>query len=183
MRYDKNLPKQEKGLTLISVAITVIVVLVLLAISMRYAKEIVTQTQLEELKTDMLFMQASAMKILESAKFEGETQKLIGTSLKLSAESTEIEEENKKMEIRRNSTLAAEEIIKNTNKYATVDELLDNSYYLTPKDIEDLGLKNEVGKSYFLLYNLTDISVEVACIEGFKYANTIYYSLGAINML
>lgn len=180
MKY-RNYLEKEQGLTAISLIITIIVVLILVAISIRYGKEIITKTKLQELKTNMLFMQATAMKSLENVKFDGNVNQLLGTPLKLDTENSKTEDEKK--EIREKAKDSAEEYINMTGKYQNIDEFLDNCYYLTDQDLTDMGLKQEIGKNFLLIYNISEIKVEVIYVEGFKQNDTLYHSLEKINQL
>ena len=46
-----------------------------------------------------------------------------------------------------------------------------------------MGLKQEIGKNFLLIYNISEIKVEVIYVEGFKQNDTLYHSLEKINQL
>lgn len=61
--------KNNKGITLVALVITITVLLIIAGISVYNGKETIKKAQLEELKTNMLFIQAKAKEYVEEANF------------------------------------------------------------------------------------------------------------------
>ncbi len=72
--------KQEKGLTMVSLVVMLLVIAIISAVTIYYGTGIIRSAKLESLKTDMLLIQAKIRTVEEQANFEG-TGNLRGTVL------------------------------------------------------------------------------------------------------
>ena len=61
--------KNNKGITLIALTITIIILLILASITIYSGKESIKKAQLESLKTNMLLIKAKAKEYVEQASF------------------------------------------------------------------------------------------------------------------
>lgn len=71
----------EKGISLVVLVITVIVLLIIAAITVYQGNEIIRSTRLQSLKTDLLLIQAKVQIYSEQANFEANNSMLKGTAL------------------------------------------------------------------------------------------------------
>ena len=62
--------KNNKGITLIALTITIIILLILASITIYSGKESIKKAQLESLKTNMLLIKAKAKEYVEQASFK-----------------------------------------------------------------------------------------------------------------
>lgn len=62
--------KRENGVTMISLVVTIIVLLILAGISIQGGTGIIKRAQLEEIKTNMLLIQAKSKGLVEDASFK-----------------------------------------------------------------------------------------------------------------
>ena len=62
--------KKNKGITLISLIVTILVLMIIAGISVYSGKEIIKEAKLEELRTNMLLIQAKAKEYVEQASFK-----------------------------------------------------------------------------------------------------------------
>lgn len=62
-----NRIKKEKGITLVALAITISVMLVLISIAITGGSEIIKNANLENLKTNLLLVKAKAKEVVENA--------------------------------------------------------------------------------------------------------------------
>ena len=62
--------KEEKGVTLIVLVITIIVLSIIASIGYFNGKEVIQKAKLESLKTNMLLIQAKAKECVENATFK-----------------------------------------------------------------------------------------------------------------
>ena len=68
--YIKGKNNKSKGITLLALAITITVLIILAGISIYSGKEIIRNAQLQELKTNMLLIQAKSKEYVEKANFK-----------------------------------------------------------------------------------------------------------------
>ena len=170
--------KKNKGITMITLILTIIVLLVISGISIGIGNNIIKKSELENLKTNMLLIKVKAKEYAENANFKLGTN--IGTS-------TDKLEEAKK-------ELKGEEItdtsIFNGNISITQDDIQKEYiyYYKLSKDnLTDIGLSNiesdEESGWYIIKYDLKNIDIEIYNTKGFENENNKYYSLTDIQNL
>ena len=73
MKIEKNNMKSinnQKGITLVALTITIIVLLILATITINAGKGVIKEAKLEELKTNMLLIRAKAKECVEEADFK-----------------------------------------------------------------------------------------------------------------
>ena len=159
--------KKNEGVTLISLVITIIILLIIAGISVYSGKDVIKKAQLEELKTNMLLIEAKAKGYVEEANFK------MGIN----------PDDAKKNEVRN-------EVYINTAKLTSANDITNNSniptsecYKLTQEAIEEWGLKEieiKEGEDYLIQFKdtiseeNTDLSVEIYNTKGYngKYSLT-----------
>ncbi len=154
-----------RGITLIALVITIIVLLILAGISLYSGRDTLEKAKLQELKTNMLLIQAKAREYVEEVNF----RMGIGTeeeknNNKITARK-EIYEETEKLK-----ALTKEEI-----KEQFEIEVNDTGYQLTQETKEKWGLdKIEKEGQYFLIFDEIHEKVEVYYTQGYngKYSLT-----------
>ena len=62
--------KKEEGVTLVALSITIIVIIILAGIAINGSTNMIKKAKLEELKTNMLLIQAKAREYVEDATFK-----------------------------------------------------------------------------------------------------------------
>ena len=62
--------RKNKGITLISLTIMIIILIVLASVTMYYGNSIITETKIQDLVTNMLLIQATLKGNLEQYNFE-----------------------------------------------------------------------------------------------------------------
>ncbi len=148
---------KTNGITLISLVITIIILTILAGISIYSGKDIIKKAKLEELKTNMLLIQAKAREYVEEANFK------IGIG-------TEEEKNEKTVNVRK-------EIYEDTEKLRPAQELPEKlgitdasaCYYLTPEAKVRWGLeKLQDEEQYLIKFNEKDVSVEIYNLEGYQ---------------
>ena len=156
----------NKGVTLISLVITIIVLLIIAGISINSGKDIIKKAKLEELKTNMLLIEAKAKEYVEEANFK------MGIN----------PDEAKKSEIRT-------EVYINTAKLEPASDISADSsiptsecYKLTQEAIEVWGLNDieiEEGEYYLIQFKdeiteeNTKLSVEIYNTKGYNGKNSL----------
>lgn len=144
--------KKESGITLVTMAITILVMGILASITIYYAKPVITNTKLQNLNTNMLLIQVKAKTIGENAKFNNDETKYVGKKVSEITDNNEV------------TGLINKGVISTT----------DNAYLLSKEDLNIMGLSNV---DYDLGYIVNYDTDEIIYIRGFEHENTIYYKL------
>lgn len=176
--------KNNRGVTIIALAITILILSILAGISIKTGNNIIEESQLENLKTDMLLIKVKGKEFVENANFK------LGTNIdSASDKETRI--------ISAKSELKGEEIT-NINEFKesldiTQETLTaENSNYiyyykLTKQDLINIGISNvnsdEKNGWYIIKYDIKNIQVEVYNTKGFEKEEQKYYSLNEIQDL
>lgn len=172
----------NKGVTLIALVVTVIVIIILASISITTGSNLIAKSKVENMITNMLIIK-SKCRVLEE-EIEGKTWDY----------STEVEEGaelSKKEQGRREIFVNEHNFILVKNADATVynlNELANDSvYYVLEKEaLSKMGLASlwEEGKSYYVIkYTVRDNKYEdinVYYTKGIKYNNKVYYDLDTL---
>ena len=161
----KNGYRKNTGITLIALSILVLVLLILAAITISTGMETIEKAKLEELRTNMLLIQAKARESVEEATFK------MGIN----------PDENKKNQVR-NEIYIEKAGLEKAEDVPSNFGITDTStcYWLT--NLASWGLneiKTESGERYLVQFNETDVTVEVYNTKGYK-GN---YSLTQIDQL
>ncbi len=145
--------RKENAITLISLAITVIVILIISSVATYSGKEIIRKGKLEELRTNMLLIQAKAKEYVEDANFR------MGLA----------PDETRKEEVRRSVYVDGAKLEKvNAQEYG-----IDNSsvcYKVTKETLNIWGLdKIELkdNEDYLIAFDDENATVEIYNTKGF----------------
>lgn len=145
--------RKENAITLISLAITVIVILIISSVATYSGKEIIRKGKLEELRTNMLLIQAKAKEYVEDANFK------MGLA----------PDETRKEEVRKSVYVDGAKLKKvNAQEYG-----IDNSsvcYKVTKETLNIWGLdKIELkdNEDYLIAFDDENATVEIYNTKGF----------------
>lgn len=151
--------KKERGITLIALTITIVVMMIIAGITVNFGLDLIREVKLQDLRTNMLLMQAKAKECVEEVSFqkanvtdENEIQTIKNENLK----GTKVEENSE-----------VQNLLQNTGKTEEGFEY----YYLTGQDLTDMGLKELTVEDYgyFVVgYNIDEIKVEVINTKGYQ---------------
>lgn len=138
----------EKGITMVTLVITVIVLIIITAIGVGTGSEIIKRADLQNINTNMMLIQAKVKTISEQAKFNKDTSNYKGTKV---------------------SEISGNEQI---DKLPITDK--ENCYLLSQTDLDSMGLeKITIDEGYVVNYNTN----EIMYVKGFETDDTIYYNL------
>lgn len=160
--------KNNKGITLIALTITIIILLILASITIYSGKESIKKAQLESLKTNMLLIKAKAKEYVEQASFKNGVNKS-GISEEAKNE-LKGKEANASDYSKQNITINGGEIL----------------YKLTSDNLKEMGLKDvKLGSNeeYLVKYNIKDVTVEVYNTSGYENNGTTVYSLSELEKI
>lgn len=153
--------EQDKGITLVTLVITVIVLVIIAGITVYSGLDVIKRANLESMRTNMLLIQAKAKEYVEEADFK------MGPN----------NDETKKVEVYNSY---------NFKKASEVTEISlpdkftgDNFYYVTTDALNQMGLTNiaeelKDEEAYLVEFNEEDLEVEVYNTLGYdgKYSLT-----------
>lgn len=152
--------RENKGVTLMILVIMIIVLLIIAGISIYSGTETIKRAKLEELKTNMLLIEAKAKEYVEQANFK------MGVN----------PDEAKKQEVRTQVYITDGKLEK-TDVTLPNGNNLNECYYVTQDTMKLWGLdkiKLEDDEKYLIKFDETNISVEVYNTLGYngKYSLT-----------
>ena len=151
--------KKQRGITLIALTITIVVMMIIAGITVNFGLDLIREVKLQDLRTNMLLMQAKGKECVEEVSFqkanvtdENEIQTIKNENLKGTKVAENPEVQN---------------LLQNTGKIEEGYEY----YYLTMQDLSDMGIEElsveEYG--YFIVgYNIDEIKVEVINTNGYQ---------------
>ena len=157
----KNIIEKNNGVTLLALVITIVVLLIIAGITVYEGKETINRAKLEELRTNMLLIQAKSKEYVEEANFK------IGKST----------DETKIAEIRK-AIYETEAKLEPATGISTSSEIpVSECYRVTQEAMKEWGLdKVELkNKEYYLIkFNDSNATVEVYNTLGYngKYSLT-----------
>ncbi len=158
--------REEKGITLMVLVITAIVLLILAGIGIKYGSDTIKKATLEELRTNMLLIEAKAKEYVEEANFK------MGIS----------PDDNKKAEVRK-EVYEDEAKMKPANGISAPSSIPVNDCYIVTEDTMSLwglqDIKLEDGENYLIKFDDTNLTLEVYNTIGYDG----HYSLAEIDKL
>lgn len=178
--------KENKGITMVTLIITIIVLLIIAGISIGTGNKVIKSSELENVKTNMLLIKAKGKEYVENANFK------LGTNLdKLTDEDKNNRITAAKAELKEGEEITDEDILKNigiTQEDIAKDKANYIYYYkLEKSDLTDMGLSNvksgEKNGWYIIKYDITNVEVEVYNTQGFERDGKNYYSLNELQNL
>lgn len=166
--------KNNKGVTLTTLVITIVVLLIISAITVNISNDVIKQANLQDLRTNMLLIQAKAKIYAEEVTFQ--TANLDSNKEADLAKISEIKNSKLKGTLLTNSDAKIQTAAQNAGVTDTTD-----FYYLSAENLSEMGINIEVpeGAYYLVKYNLKE--TEVVFTKGFKYKDVTYYKLSEIN--
>lgn len=155
MKKNKN-----RGITLASLVITIIVLLIIAGISVYSGTDIIKRAKLEELKTNMLLIETKAKECVENANFK------LGKIDNLSDDEKINRINEAKKELKGIEITEADNINIEPSDY--------NYYYykLTEDNLKDMGLSNiklsDTDELYIVKYDIQNAKVEIYNTKGYE---------------
>lgn len=152
MKNQKSLPKLIIG---------IVFIIIISAIFVNYGKKMLEEEKIQDLRTNMLLIQAETKKDLENVCFQ--SANLDPNKEQDLAKINEIKKENLKGVLVQGSEVE--------NNIPTEIEIDENSYYLEQTILNDIGIKNANSDlyGYFIVkYDFDNETVEVINTKGYN---------------
>jgi len=168
----------ESGKSIVILIIMTILVMIGVSYAINYAKEMMEETKAQDLRTNMLLIQAEAKKGLENVCFE--TVNLNESKEDDLTKITESKEEHLAGIILSSAPEDVQNEAKNVPDF-TVD---DSCYYLDEATLTEMGIKNidEKENGYIIVkYNLSNADVEVINTKGYNGKYTLKQIISTSN--
>lgn len=146
--------KEQKGITLIALTITVIVMIIIAGITVYYGTDLIRNVKLQDLKTNMLLIEAKTKECVEEANFQ---------KLDLAGASS--------AGLLLGEPLANNSTVQNAaNATGKIDGDVSQYYYLSEETLNNIGIKDVDSEyGYFVVkYDITNIKVDVINTKGYK---------------
>lgn len=154
--------KEEKGITMIALVITITIILILAGISLKGGKGAIKIAQIEELRTNMLLIQAKSKAYVEEATFK------MGIN----------PDEAKKIEVR-DQVYVVEAQLEKANEVPAEFRItnLETCYWVTQNALEDWGLDRiqlAEDERYLIQFDEENETIEIYNTLGYdgKYSLT-----------
>ena len=153
--------RKQNGVAISVLSIGIVIIIAIASIIVHYVEDMVEENRLQDLRTNMLLIQAETKKDLEEVCFQ--TAKLDSKKEEDLATINEIKNENLKGKLVQGS-----EIENSIPQEINIDE---NCYYLDENNLSEIGVKdldsNDYG--YFIVkYDFSNITVEVMNTKGYE---------------
>lgn len=147
----------KRGVTLVTLVITIIVLLIIASISIYVGTDIIKKANLQNINTNMMLIQAKTKTIYEQERFN-HTTNYKGTKITEVTGNSAVDE------------LMSKNVLEDADKF----------YLLTQNDLNDMGLeKISIDKGYAVNYE----TEEIIYIKGFEANNSKYYKLSEMKNL
>lgn len=177
MRFRNN-----KGITLAALIITIIVLIILASITVYGGDKLIKKAKIENLKTDMLLIQAESKSAIENVNFK--KYSLDKNAADYNEKLNNIKSENLLGEIlTEDLKVKMKSVLQKTDSsIENIDEALNDCYYLKLEDLNNIDIKTKAQNGdYIIRYNLDELTAEVYYINGFNYNEKTYYSISQLN--
>ena len=169
--------RNESGKSIVILIILTIIIMIGASVVINYAKQMLEQSKEQDLRTNMLLMQAEAKKGVEEVCFQ--TVNLDESKEEDLTKINEIKSEHLKGIILSNSPTEVQEATKNVPD-VTFDE---SCYYFDEATLNEMGITNvnEAQYGYFIVkYDFSNADVEVINTNGFDGNYTLTQIVQAI---
>ena len=157
--------KIDAGMSIVILTIIIIFIMIVIAVIVHYAKSMLQEKEKQDLRTNMLLMQAEVKKGLEEVCFR--TVNLDKTKEEDITKINEIKQEYLDGILLKDSPTEVQEATKNVPEF----EFDENSYYLDATTLSEIGIKeiDESINGYFIVkYDFSNANVEVINTKGYE---------------
>ena len=153
--------KNENGVSLPILLVVVVVIAIVATVIGKYGMLMMTETKLQDLRTDMLLIQAETKKDLEEIRFQ---------TVNLDSNKEEDFEKIKQIrqECLKGKPVQETDILNNIPTEISIDE---NCYYLDESILKDIGVKETDSEKYgyyIVKYDFDNTTTEVMNTKGYE---------------
>ena len=177
---EKMKKNKERGITLITLVLAVIILAILAGITVYSGRESINKANLEGIKTNMLLIEAKAKENVENARFKLGVYPTEATAEMQANAKAELSGDDKGIAV-----VSSDTMVDRLLEIGIEQQKIDDGmvYKLTTKNLENMGINNVESNDeegwYIIVYDINNAEVEIYNTEGF--AN--YYSLSEIEKI
>lgn len=156
---------KQTGSTFIKLIIATVIMIVLASVTVNYGRNLMKEVEVQDLRTNMLYIQAEAKKGLEEVCFQ--TVNLDETKQENLDKINQIKQENLDGIILSNAPEEVQNAVQNVPEI-TID---DTYYYLNEQNLVEMGIKEiklEENEYFIVKYDFENASVEVINTKGYQ---------------
>ena len=156
--------ERNKGVTLATLVITIVVLLILSGITINYGVSNIKRAKIQNIKTNMLLIEAKTKEYVENANYD--------LGIKPNEATAELEGEGKGTKVITSSSISTE-----LNIMGITSEEISNGnvYQISTTDLEKMGIKgvesSEKKGWYIVVYDITNSNVKIYNTKGIKTNN------------
>lgn len=168
--------KENKGITLVALVITIVVLLILAGISIGIGNNVIKSAELENLKTNMLLIKVKAKEYVENANFQLGTnfEKATDKETRITNAKAELKGQEIKTSFSSGINISQEDLEKDNSEYKYY-------YKLNTNNLADMGLSkvesDEINGWYIIKYDIKNLEIEIYNTVGFEIDGFKYYTL------
>lgn len=169
--------KNNKGITMVALVITITVMIIIMSIVVKMGTDTITKTNIEDIKTNMLFVEAKGKEFVEKANHElgikpeeatEEMKQKSNSMIEGSGKGTKVTSQNDKF------------LCEDLKKIGISQEDIDNGnvYKMSTEDLSQMGIK-DVKSSYedgwyIVVYDVNNMTVKVYFTKGVRIDKNVY---------
>ena len=171
-----NKIKTQKGITMIALVVTIVILIILASISIIEGKKLIKEAKIENILTDMITIKA----------------KVKGYAEEINSEVWDLKEnkEEKIKELFKQKYNIDNTDITNNDILSQIDSNITNKicFEISQNALTEMGLmdiaqslSDEERQNYIMVYDVNDCTnLDIVCIEGIPYDGVSYYSLSCL---
>lgn len=169
MKKNDSIESNQKGITMIALTITIILLFILSGIAIYSGKDTIRRANLEELKTNMLLIQTKAREFVENASFDLGIDPQNATEEMRANAQNELNGEDKGTLVEEGDPIESE-LLSIGISQNDIDN--GNVYKLTTQNLENMGIKdvesNDTDGWYVIVYDITNTTAEIYNTIGYE---------------
>ena len=169
MKKNDSIESNQKGITMIALTITIILLFILSGIAIYSGKDTIRRENLEELKTNMLLIQTKAREFVENASFDLGIDPQNATEEMRANAQNELNGEDKGTLVEEGDPIESE-LLSIGISQNDIDN--GNVYKLTTQNLENMGIKdvesNDTDGWYVIVYDITNTTAEIYNTIGYE---------------
>ncbi len=165
---DREICKNE-GITLVVLIITIIVLGIIVSIIIHYGSESINEAKLQNIKTNMLLVEAKAKQYVENANYDLGIKPQEATDEMKAKSNSELEGEGKGTKVTSSSS-----IFQRLTSIGISNEQINNGcvFQLSTSDLDAMGIKNvdsdDENGWYIIVYDVANASAKIYNTMGIK---------------
>lgn len=174
--------EENKGITLMALVITIGVLIILASITIKYGGESIKQAKIQNMKTNMLLIEAKTKEFVENANYDLGIKPEEATDEMKEKSNSELEGNGKGTKVLSSSSISSKII---DIGISSADLNNGKVFQLSTSDLESMGIKgvesNERDGWYVVVYDVENASVKIYNTVGIDIDGNMKYCLDDID--